>query len=46
LQKAASLANAAAVLYESGQHGLESLVKTGQGVGGEVFQVANVDPSF
>ena len=46
LEKAASLADAAAMLYESGQHGLESLVKTGQGVGGEVFQVANVDPSF
>jgi hypothetical protein len=46
LQKATSLANAATVLYEPGKHFLESLVKTGQGVGGEVFQIANVDPSF
>jgi len=46
LQKAAPLANAAAVLYETWKHFLEPGVKTGQGVGGEVFQIANVDPSL
>jgi hypothetical protein len=37
LQKAASLANAAAVLDEPGKHILEPLIKTREGVGGEVF---------
>jgi len=37
LQKAASLANAAAVLDEPGKHILEPLVKTRESVGGEVF---------
>jgi hypothetical protein len=46
LQKAASFANAAAVLDETGKHNLEPLVKSGEGVGGEVLQIANVDPSF
>jgi hypothetical protein len=37
LQKAASFANAASVLDKTGKHILEPLVKTGEGVGGEVF---------
>ena len=46
LQEAAALAHAAAVLDQSGQPGRQALGEAGQGVGGAVFQVADVDQRF
>jgi hypothetical protein len=43
LQKAATFTHAAAVLYETWQHGRQTFVEAWQGVGGGVFQVADVD---
>ena len=46
LQEAAALAHAAAVLHQAGQPGRQALGEAGQGVGGAVFQIADVDQRF
>ena len=45
-QETAALLVAAAVFDQRGQQGHQAVVKTGDGVGGKVLQLANIDPGF
>jgi hypothetical protein len=46
LQKTAAHPGTAMVLDQAGQQSGEALVEAGQGIGGMVFQIANVHPGF
>ncbi len=45
-QETAWFPHAAAVFRQAGQHGGQTLVESGNGVGRVVFQLADIDPSF
>ncbi len=45
-QEAAALADAAAMLDQARQPGAQAFIKTGNGIGRRIFEIADIDPGF